>query len=272
MRRRPYAVSTLERAASFAAASGVTVGAALLVLAALVPRFGAPSTIAPATEVRNAAERVVFVASPTPAPVVVPATRPLPPPTATSSVPAVTSPQHESIAGSVRDTTSGAVAAPRRDSRASSTGTLPTTNAQTATAGAPAAIASVGFRLPSRPLRLDSALRSMTDSVGNGLATGALKPPPLTQAEIDAKWRAEAFEVAAARGAGEPVRRPMAGGSIPVPLPFGGPSRKARERDRAIEAQLKVSRAIRQARLDSVVTARKRRTDSLARIADSTRR
>jgi hypothetical protein len=111
----------------------------------------------------------------------------------------------------------------------------------------------------------------MSDSLGVGLATGRLKPPPLTQAERDAKLRAEAFEVVAARAAGVPLRRTMAGGSIPVPLPFGGPSRKERERDRAIEAQLKGVRALRQLRVDSVVAARRRGIDSLAHVADSLR-
>jgi hypothetical protein len=61
-------------------------------------------------------------------------------------------------------------------------------------------------------------------------------------------------------------------GGISVPLPFGGPSKKQRERDRAIEAQLKVLRALRQQRIDSVVASRKRRlADSLARVADSLR-
>jgi hypothetical protein len=103
------------------------------------------------------------------------------------------------------------------------------------------------------------------------LATGRLEPPPPSQAAIDAKWRDQAFEVAASRASGVPVRQ-MGGGSISVPLPFGGPSRKQRERDRAIEAELKPMRALRQQRVDSVVAARqRRRADSLARVTESLR-
>jgi len=126
----------------------------------------------------------------------------------------------------------------------------------------------VGFtHRSSEPIRFDSAVRALSESLSTGLATGRIKPPPLTQAERDAKWRDEAFEVVAARGAGVPVRRTMAGGSVPVGLPFGGPSRKQRERDRAIAAQLMAIRALRQHRVDSVVAARQRRqADSLARV------
>jgi hypothetical protein len=272
MRRRPYHVSSLERAASFVAASGVTAATALLVLVALVPRLGTRPEPAPIA-VRQAPERVVFVASPTSTPPVVATRQTRRPPARAESGPVVRSLQHEPNTASPPDTAPATAArAARRETDASATNaaTGPTVSAQPAPAGAPAASASVGFRLPSSPIRFDSALRARTDSVRNGLAAGLLHPPPLTQAEIDAKWRAEAFEVAAARGAGEPVRRTMAGGSIPVPLPFGGPSRKQRERDRAIEAQLAVMRALRQARADSAVAARRRRhPDSVAPVADS---
>jgi len=111
----------------------------------------------------------------------------------------------------------------------------------------------------------------VSESLAIGLKTGRLDAAP-TQEERDAKLRAESFEIADAHGKGEPVRQTMAGGSIAVPLPFGGPSRKQRERDRALGAELMVMRAVRQARIDSIVAARqRRRTDSLARIADSMR-
>ena len=85
------------------------------------------------------------------------------------------------------------------------------------------------------------------------------------------KWREEAFEVVAARGAGRLYLRKREGGGFPIGLPFGGPSRKQRERDRAIEAQLKVIRAQRRARIDSVVAARRRLADLLLRAADPLR-
>ena len=117
--------------------------------------------------------------------------------------------------------------------------------------------ARVGFTRPS-------------DSLG-APARVDFKPLPPTQAEIDAKARDEAFEAVAARGAGVPVRTTMAGGSIAVGLPGGGPSKKQRERDRAIFADIQKIRAARQLRIDSVVAARKR-ADSLVRLADSSRK
>jgi hypothetical protein len=124
----------------------------------------------------------------------------------------------------------------------------------------------------AEPVRIDSLIRELSDRVPLGIVNRPPVPPPLTQEEKDAKWRDEAFEAVAARGAGRPVRSTMVGGSIPVPLPFGGPSRKQRERDRAIYAELLVAVARRQQRVDSVVAARrKRNADSLARLADSLR-
>jgi hypothetical protein len=124
------------------------------------------------------------------------------------------------------------------------------------TAGAPVASARAGF----------------THGLVEGVGPPPFRPLPPTQAEIDAKWRDQAFEVAAARGAGVPVRMTTAAGGVSVPLPFGGPSKKQRERDRAIEAELKVSRALRQQRIDSVLAARKHRlADSGARVSDSPR-
>jgi hypothetical protein len=129
----------------------------------------------------------------------------------------------------------------------------------------------VGFTRRSEPFRVDSAARAASESLSVGLMSGRLTAAP-TQAERDAKRRDEAFEVADARGKGEPVRQNTPAGSIAVPLPFSGPSRKQRERDRALGAELMVMRAVRQARIDSIVAARqRRRTDSLARIADSMR-
>jgi hypothetical protein len=103
------------------------------------------------------------------------------------------------------------------------------------------------------------------EGLADGLATGRLKTPSPTQAEVDAKWSDQALEVAASRASGAPVHQMIGGVSVPAPLPFGGPSRKQRERDRAIEAELKSIRARRQQRVDSVVAERRRRADSLAR-------
>ncbi|HEX6052587.1 MAG TPA: hypothetical protein VFZ21_25155 [Gemmatimonadaceae bacterium] len=146
-----------------------------------------------------------------------------------------------------------------------------TASTPSALAGAPRANATAGFTRESTPTRFDSVLRVVTDSVATGLAAGAIKAPPPTQAERDAKWRDEAFEVVAARGAGRPYVRKIMGGGFPIGLPFGGPSRKERERNRAIEAELAVMRAQRRARIDSILAARRWLADSVARAAETVR-
>jgi hypothetical protein len=266
MRSGPPQVSGIERVASLAVASGVTVGIALLVLGALAPTLVRRTAGTSGLDGRRLSEQLVFV-SPTIVPA--PAAAVVPPRQARRSAP--------QAAARATDATTAREPAPARDTMsvrppvATPTAVGPS-SAPPASAGAPVASAVVGFTRTSQPIRFDSVLRTMSDSIAIGLASGVLKPPPLTQAEKDAKWRDEAFEVAAARASGAPLRRTMAGGSIPVPLPFGGPSRKQRERDRAIEAELKPIRALRQQKVDSIVAAReRRRADSLAHLPDSLR-
>lgn len=275
MHRRTNEVSRIERVASVATATGVTVGTALLVLAALGPGVVRPWVAAPRRDARQVSEHLVYVAPPNaasaPVPVAAPRRR-----AARSSASTVPPPVTATTPGATGAADSSGpshrVSARVADPGAASQPSVEALSPSHAKAGAPASgVASGGFRRPSSPIRVDSALRALSESLATRLATGRLKPPPPSQAEIDAKWRDQAFEVAASRASGVPVRQ-MGGGSISVPLPFGGPSRKQRERDRAIEAELKPMRALRQQRVDSVVAARqRRRADSLARVTESLR-
>jgi hypothetical protein len=261
MPNRPSQLTRIERLTSLVTAIVVTLGVVLLVLAAQVAGRTTSSRSAPARD--PTVERVVYVAPPPPALTVArrPAlrTRPRRAPAANAT------PLSEPAAAPTRDTASSAAKAdvplvtPGASVADSALGGAPGTrsaNAARSTAGAPVTSARAGF----------------THGPVEGVGPPPFKPLPPTQAEIDTKWRDQAFEVAAARGAGVPVRMTTAAGGVSVPLPFGGPSKKQRERDRAIEAELKVSRALRQQRIDSVVAARKNRlADSLARASDSLR-
>ena len=259
MRLHTDSITPWESAASFGVAACVTVGATLLILGAIAPKFVGRNV--PGRDVRRVSEHIEYVTPQRPAPPSLVMRR-------ASRAPA--RPASQVMAGLA---TSETIAASPPDTAAMANVETPDarTPAPHATTGVPFASASVGFTRISKPVRYDSVLRAMTDSVGTGLTVRAIKPPPPTQAEIDATWRDEAFEAAAAEGSGRPILRKMVGASIPVPLPFGGPSRKQRERDRAIEAELKVMRAQRQARIDSIVATRRRRADSLARAANRTR-
>ena len=261
MHHRIYPHTRTERVASLVMATAVTLGTVLLILAAQVAGGTTALRSAPADELT--VERVVYVAPP-------------PPKVAVASRPVLRSPPRRGPTANVEPLPEP-LDAPPRDSASVAAATAPplatrgtavaesalggasntrSANAARSTAGAPVAGARAGF----------------THGPVDGVAPPPFKPLPATQAEIDAKWRDQAFEVAAARGAGVPVRMTTAAGGISVPLPFGGPSKKQRERDRAIEAELKVSRALRQQRIDSIVAGRKRRlADSLARVRDSVR-
>ncbi len=117
-------------------------------------------------------------------------------------------------------------------------------------------------------MNFDSALQVVRDSLHAEFAAGRPTSVPLTQTERDAQWRAQALAAFAERNNGE-FHRPTisAGASIPIGLPFGGPSHDTRERDRAIYAQTKEIQARIQRRVDSTLAARRqRRVDSLARV------
>jgi hypothetical protein len=254
-------ISRAERMASVALATGITVGVMVFVLRApglhfeRVPRealdfatvehityvvaAAAPAAI---SAVRPGRARVTRVAA------VDTAARPLPP---------------RDVAPVVR---TEAFDSATRSSVASGTSSLGTA------AGAPARAAVAGFSSATDEVwHVDSALRAFRDKLGAGLSAGTIAIPPPSQAERDDKLRGEALAATAARGAGLPlIPRIKAGASIPVGLPFGGPSRKQRERDRVINAQTMAVLARIYKRADSVAAARRR--DSLAALTDSVRR
>ena len=278
---RTNQLSRFERLASFAAAVGATVG--LVLLAVSTPgRFVLAGGSAVPRDARQMSEHSTYLAS-APAPTVPdPATRQAtrrfvaatsrsvtaqPSTLLPADTAAVSPTTSRTVEPLVSETAAGVPDEPVAINR------KPNATSR-AKAGAPAASAMVGFRLPgSGPTRLDSVLRAVGVSLGTALATGRLAPPPLTQAEIDSAWRERAFDAAVARGAGAAPRpSAVAAGGVAIPLPFGGPSRKQRERDRTLFAELKVTVAQRQQRADSVAGERRRHADSLARLPDSLRR
>ena len=261
MHFRTHQVSRIERFASLAAATIVTVGTALLVLAGLGSSFVSTPTASLTLDTRQLSEHVVYLVPPVRAPVlaasVMPTRQAARSPVGTQSGSVATSPA------------SVGVTAPRIDS--ATPVPTPTTTPSRAMAGAPIAAAMVAIKHANpEPVRIDSLIRELSDRVPLGIVN---RPPvalPATQEEKDVKWRDQAFEALVARSAGVGVPYKMAGASIPVPLPFGGPSRKQRERDRALFAELLVTVARRQQRVDSLAAARRaRHADSLAVSTDS---
>lgn len=298
MRRRPAAVSLAERITSIAIAIGATIGTASVFLSALPPHH-APRQVS--TQLRIAgpiAERLVYVTSRAMAsPPTARSVLPLAPSLAPEPSPALTtgkdgsafSPDSTPSASSDRapaavsrpltDDTRGSVPSPLAPFRMQvprltddSTAARPSPSG--ATPGAPYAGVTAGFAGGRRgPMHYDSALKAVRERLAAGLSSGRLRAAPLTQAERDVALRAQALAVIAARAAGLPnPRAPMGGGGIAVPLPFGGPSRKQRERERAIFVQtMEITQRLRH-RADSAEAARRRiRADSLAQARDSVR-
>lgn len=259
----------VERVVSFVAAIGVTVIAGLIMMLAPGSGFLAAFSVRPTVSI--AADRVVYVASPRAA---------QPPPAVSRPQIGESSARGRAAARTATRSGSGvtalnadtAVAAPKSERVEATTSRANPPSVPRVAAGAPAAAATVGFTHPSEPTKFDSAVSAVNERFKEGLASGLLRPPPPTQDEIDRKLRAEALEAIVARGAGSPVRRVMIGASVPVGLLGGGPSNKQRARDRAIFAELQKIVALRQQKAESIATARKRRVDSLAQLADSGRR
>ena len=117
-------------------------------------------------------------------------------------------------------------------------------------------------------MRFDSALRAVRDNLTDKLTVEQLKKLPLTQTDRDSRSRAEALAAIAASGAGRPIRRAIAGGGrIDAPPPFGGPSRRQRERDSTIDSETKENLTRVQQRVDSLAATRRRKyIDSLAQV------
>jgi len=261
MHFRTHQASRIERFASLAAATIVTVGTALLVLAGLESSFVSTPTASITPDTRQLSEHAVYLVPPVRAPVL-----------AASVMPTRQAARSSAGTQSGSVTTSPApigVTAPRIDS--ATPAPTPITSPSRAMAGAPIAAAMVAIKHANpEPVRIDSLIRELSDRVPLGIVNRPPVPLPATQEEKDVKWRDQAFEALVARSDGVGVPYKMAGASIPVPLPFGGPSRKQRERDRALFAELLVTVARRQQRVDSLAAARRaRHADSLAVSTDS---
>ena len=270
MRIRPDPASRRERVASIAAATAITVGAAVLVLVPGRPRrFAEPLALS----VHNASqppERLEYAIAPTPpvAPVLPPThpKRRVQSPDIAKSEAVITPPIAPPV---VADTGTGAP-----PKAAAFSETTAGTASWRSTISAPA-MGSAGafFHRDAAPIHYDSALGVVRDSLRSEFAGGRPRSAPQTQAERDAQLRAQALAAFAGRNsAGTSPRMISGGASVPIGLPFGGPSREARERDRAIAAQNKEIQARIQRRVDSTLAARRQRhVDSLARVDHATR-
>jgi hypothetical protein len=301
MRFRSEQIPLTERIASKLVATGITVGATVLMFAAsrsrLMPVFAAelpqPSRApseqltyivprsaeltrapAPATSIQDSRAEPEHRASPaTPERVTIPYHIG----GDSASVPAPTSTKTDNTAP---DTENPWVRRARFRFRASDSASAfeATTNPSYSSGASASALATggaVGFpRARSEPVRFDSALHAVHDNLAAGLSNGAFDTPASKQAQRDEQLRAKALAAIAAKAAGVPIARGMLPGtSISVPLPFSGPSREQRQRDSAVNAVTAKRLARVRQRLDSVVAARRRsRMDSLAQIADSSRR
>lgn len=299
MRLRPDPASRFEHVASIAAATAITVGSALLVLAPVRPRVAGESAPAPVRDAEQVSEHLVYVIARAPTSTVAPAPPPAHPLSRVEPRYIARSPAREqmsdghggSVASASEAVTPAAITplvvpgtgsgwAPRPvspllwpDATATSEMTTGIASWWGTVGHAPAWGVAQGFlRRHPEPMRFDSALR-VGYSLAAKLTAERLKSLPLTQTERDVQLRAEALAVIAARGTGMLNPRAISAGvSIPFPLPFGGPSHEQRERDRIIYARTKEIQARIQRRVDSTVAARRQRhADSLASVDDSSR-
>ena len=275
MRLRSDPVSRYERVASIAVATAITVGTALLVFASLLPRRVAESVRA---EVHNAArvtERLEYVIARAASSPVAPMRLPAHPRSRVQSEAVVPPSITPSV---VADTGTGSPprpVLPLAGPKAAAPSELTTGIAGwwNTIGRAPAFGSAKGiFHRDAEPMDFDSALRVVQDSLNAEFAAGRPRSVPLTQAERDEQWRAQALAAFAERTGVLNPRTLSAGASIPIGLPFGGPSHETRERDRAIYAQTKEIQARIQRRVDSTLAARRQRhADSLARVDHATR-
>jgi len=264
MRVRSDPASRYERVASIAAATAITVGTALVVSASLRPRRVAESVPAQVHNAGQVTERLEYVIARAAGSPVAPLRLPAHPRSRVQSQDITKSPEREQTPSIVADT--GTLAGPK----AAAPIVLTTGVASWwSTIGRAPAFGSAKtlFRRDAEPMNFDSALRVVHDSLEAEFAAGRPRSVPLTQAELDAQWRAQALAAFADRIGVLNPRALSAGASIPFGLPFGGPSHETRERDRAISAQTKEIQARIQRRVDSTLAARRqRRVDSLARV------
>lgn len=257
--RRLSNASRVERIASAAVATALAIATALFALSAARPRFGNAREDAPERD--RVAERLVYVVARPPADMPRGSVRRML--AGPAAIPRVSSSEESNHAPTVTGPTEPPDTAAARVTTGKSSRT-------TAAAGAPIDALTAGIARRSTAAVSDSSLQAYRADLAAGLASGRIEVPPLTQSEIDAKARAAALAVAAARGTGSGLPPIQSGGGASVPLPFGGPSRKQRERERAEYAEAMRIMARVQRKADSLIAARrKRQTDSLARVADS---
>jgi hypothetical protein len=136
-----------------------------------------------------------------------------------------------------------------------------------ASAGAPAAAVVSGFSRPRDSLAADSSKHV----VRGAMSAGRVRAAVVEQALRDEEMRAQARAAMAARAAGTPDPPAVAGTGIYLPLPFGGPSRKQRERDRAVHARTLEMLGRLHRKADSLAARRRRTADSVVVPRDSTR-
>ena len=170
--------------------------------------------------------------------------------------------------GLVRDTAAGESVVPPGSDRSVSDGRperdarLPLATIFDRPCVGPACINARRITVPALPRRGAVVDRAFRDSVWRAFREDfprlAAKQLPPTQEETDRMWRAKSL---AASGNIGLVEEPaiMAGASIPIGLPFGGPSKEERARDAALHRE----NTARLARIDSAGRAR---IDSLYRL------
>jgi hypothetical protein len=242
-------VFTTDRVASTAAASGLTIATALLVLASVPPRFAPVPAPVPAHAAVRAADRITYV-SPVAALPVTNIRPAVPAKTRTSPRPRPAAPTHEQVTQTSRPV------------------------APDSSAGAPASASATRSSVSDferrwtahgvSPLLLPGPAPEPAYA-GGAASTRATMHVLNSAVDRDAQLRAKESEDRAARAAGAPLPiTPRGGISIDAPLPFGGPSRAERKRDSTINAQTKAILVRVRQRLDSIAAARRRqRADSL---------
>ncbi|HKV51041.1 MAG TPA: hypothetical protein VJO52_07575 [Gemmatimonadaceae bacterium] len=243
MRFRADTISRTDRVASAAAASGLTLASALLVLTSQSPRLTAMSDSAPRHDVERAADHVTYVS-----PVAHRAVTHAPPAVRSnarlSPRPRVASPTRENVTPAARpaaasDSSAGARPLPNRT---------------------PPAVSAFQRQWTAHgvsPLLLPGA-PSEPASAGASTPRGATIRIPVSDVDRDAQLRAKAREAIAAQAAGSPLPTTPGGISIDAPIPFGGPSNAQRKRDSTINAQTKAVLVRVRQRLDSIAAARRR--------------
>jgi hypothetical protein len=267
MRLRSDPASRYERVASIAVATAITVGAALLVFASVPPRRVAELVPAQVNTAGHVTERLEYVIARAAGSPVAPLRLPAHPRSRVQPTPSV-----------VVDTGTGSPprsAPPLAGPKAAAPSELTTgiTGWWSTIGRAPALGNAKGiFHRHAEPMDFDSALRVVRDSLNAEFAAGRPRSVPLTQAERDEQWRAQALAAFAERSGVINPRALSGGVSVPIGLPFGGPSHETRERDRALSAQAKEIQDRIQRRVDSTLAARRQRhVDSLARVDHATR-